>query len=272
MTTVRRGLGWAFLLAAMAPAAVSGQDQRIAVAVLPFENGGSYGKERDEFDGLRKGLAALLISELGTNPGLRTVDRVETQRILDQQGPNVADRVDRATAAKVGAQAGATHVVMGSFIDLYGDFRVDARLVAVDGGGIVKAVHNDPALHDRRDLYRMILSVVERLSGAPLPAFAPARRRHLTAEAITHFGRALLYQDRGDRSRALEFYQKALAASADFTEAGEGLRRLGTGGPLDEAVQPAADPEPHRAVHRQEQGDHFQVVLPEPRQHLEHQP
>src|SRR3990172_5042613 len=131
------------------------QDRRPGIAVLPFENGGSYGKDKEDFDALRKGLAAMLISELGVNPALRLVDRFETQRILDAQGLAVAERVDKETAARVGKLVGARYLITGSFIDLYGDFRMDARLIDVETGEIIKVVRNDPKYHDRRDMYRM---------------------------------------------------------------------------------------------------------------------
>lgn len=265
-----------FVFLGMGPGIVDAQDQRVAVAVLPFENGGSYGKDKEEFDALRKGLAAMLVSELGANPGLRSIDRFETQRILDQQGLAVAERVDRETAARVGKLAGAEYVVTGSFIDLYGDFRIDARLIAVETGEIVKAVRNDPGLHDRRDMYRMVVSVLERLSGAPLPAGTAPRARQVPTEALSHFSRALLYQDQGDRAKAMEHYQKALEANPDFPEASEGLRRLrsgneGSGSGGGDGGDPAADPGPYAQVDREHQSDHFEVMLPEPGQYFQQQ-
>lgn len=264
------------VLTGMGPGIVHSQDQRVVVAVLPFENGGSYGKDKEEFDALRKGLAAMLVSELGANPGLRSVDRFETQRILDQQGLAVAERVDRETATRVGKLAGADYVVTGSFIDLYGDFRIDARLIAVETGEIVKAVRNDPGLHDRRDMYRMVLSVLERLSGSPLPAGTTPRTRQVSTEALSHFSRALLYQDHGDRAKAMESYQKALEANPDFPEASEGLRRLRSGdeGPGSggrDRGDSAADPGPDPQMDRENQGDHFEVMLPEPGQRFQQQ-
>ena len=207
------------------------QDRRPVVAVLPFENGGSYGKDKEDFDALRKGLAAMLISELGVNPALRLVDRFETQRILDEQGLAVAERVDKETAARVGKLVGARYLITGSFIDLYGDFRMDARLIDVETGEIIKVVRNDPKYHDRRDMYRMVQSVAERVgTGTPLPPLpvgTALRTRQVPTEALAYFSRALLYQDRGDRAKAAEYYQKALAAYPDYTEASEGLRKVG---------------------------------------------
>ena len=84
-------LGLAFAALAIPLAA---QDSRPGIAVLPFENGGSYGKDKEDFDALRKGIAATLIHELARNPGARLVEREQTQRLLDEQGLGVAERVD----------------------------------------------------------------------------------------------------------------------------------------------------------------------------------
>src|SRR3989454_5366566 len=37
-----------------------GQDTRPGIAVFPFDNGGSYGQDKDNFDALQKGIAGLI--------------------------------------------------------------------------------------------------------------------------------------------------------------------------------------------------------------------
>jgi len=225
----------AFIAGALAAAVLSGpaaaQDSRPGVAVLPFENGGSYGKDREEFDALRRGLAGTLIYELAQNPSVRLVDRMETQRLLDEQGLAVAERVDAATAAKIGKLVGARYMIAGMFIDLYGDFRVDARIINVETGEIVKVVRSDPKLRDRKEMYRIMQSVAERImEDTKLPALAAGSRPTRAAvptDAIALYSRALLYQDRGDKAKAVEYYRKALAVFPEYTAAGEGLRQLG---------------------------------------------
>ena len=216
------------LLVATTMASAGAQDTRPGIAVLSFENGGSYGKDKEDFDALRKGIAAMLISELAQNSKLRLVDRGEIQRLLDEQGLAVADRVDLETAAKVGKLVGARYVIAGSFIDLYGDFRVDARIINGETGEIIKVVRSDPKLRDRRDMSRMIQSVAERIMVdaklPPLPAGTPLRPA-VPTEAVALFSRALLYQDRGDKAKAVEYYQKALGVFPAYTEASEGLRK-----------------------------------------------
>lgn len=207
---------------------LAAQDSRPGIAVLPFENGGSYGKDKEDFDALRKGIAATLIYELARNPGARLVEREQTQRLLDEQGLGVAERVDAATAAKVGKLVGARYMITGSFIDLYGDFRVDARIIDVETGEIMKVVRSDPKLHDRRDMFRMIESVARAIMTdtklPPLPS-SSAQRNAVPTEALAHFSRALLYEDRGDKPKAIEYYQKALAVFPNYAEANEGLRK-----------------------------------------------
>jgi len=227
MRTIRTAFA-AVVLGAAGTAVAGAQDSRPGIAVLPFENGGSYGKDKEDFDALRKGIAAMLIYELAQSPAVRLVDRFETQRLLDEQGLAVAERVDRETAAKIGKLVGARYMIAGSFIDLYGDFRVDARIINVETGEIMKVVRSDPKLHDRKDMSRMIQSVGERvLAEAKLPPLPvnSAQRPPVPTEALAAFSRALLYHDRGDRQKAVEYYQKALQVFPDYAAASEGLRK-----------------------------------------------
>src|SRR5947208_2646549 len=48
-----------------------GQDTRPGIAVLPLDNGGSYGHDKANFDALQKGITGMLISELAANPAAR---------------------------------------------------------------------------------------------------------------------------------------------------------------------------------------------------------
>ena len=164
-------LGLALLASPVAGAA---QDTRPGIAVLPFENGGSYGQDKENFEALEKGIAGMLISELAQNPAARVVDRSETQRLLDEQNLGKDGRVDAATAAKIGKLVGARYMVMGDFIDFYGKFRVDARIVNVETSEIVKVVTNDPKLQKREELFKILQSVSEKLMAEtklpPLPA------------------------------------------------------------------------------------------------------
>ena len=204
------------------------QDTRPGIAVFPFNNGGSYGQGKEDFDALERGIAGMMISELAQNPAARVVERQEIQRLLDEQNLSAQNRVDPQTAAKVGKLVGARYVVAGTFIDFYGDFRVDVRLVNVETGEIVKT---ESERMQRDHMFDIIRNVAARLmKDASLPAVQrPASdqrmSRQVPTEALTYYSRALLFHDRGQKDKAVEMYARALAIFPDYTEAQEGLQR-----------------------------------------------
>lgn len=222
----------ALLTVPVAPA-LRAQDSRPGIAVMPFENGGSYGQDKENFEALEKGIAGMLVSELAQNPAARMVDRSSVQRLLDEQNLGKDGRADAATAAKIGKLVGARYMVMGSFVDLYGRFRVDARIVDVETSEILKVVRSDPKYEKREELFRLLQSVAERLmSETKLPALTAemsraVRARNVPTEALTYYSRALLYQDRGDKTKAAEYYRKALDVFPNYAEATEGLQKVG---------------------------------------------
>jgi len=206
-----------------------GQDTRPGIAVLPFDNSGSYGQDKENFDALQKGIAGMLISELAANPAARVVEREEIQKLLAEQTLGASGKVTPETAAKIGKLVGARYVIAGTFIDFYGDFRLDARLVNVETSEIVK-VESDRMQRDH--LFDIIRTVAARLMKdanlPPLPRQASEQRmnRQVPTEALTFYSKALLYQDRGQKDKAAEMYQRALAVFPEYAEAQQGLQRV----------------------------------------------
>lgn len=235
----------AFALATPAVAQQAPSDTRPGMAVLPFENGGSFGRDREDFDALRGGIAAVLIEELAANPAVRVVDRAVTNQIIGEQNLARDGRVDAATAARIGRLVGARYMVTGSFIDAYGDFRVTARIIDVETGEIVKVVSNDETMRDRRQMFKIFQNVATKLmAGVNLPALPrqvaqAAERRNIPTDALTYYSRALLYEDRGDKPRAADYYRRATNAFPGYAQAEEGLRRVG--GP---SIIPPSTPAP----------------------------
>ena len=206
-----------------------GQDTRPGIAVFPFANGGSYGQNKEDFDALERGIAGMMISELAQNPAARVVEREQVQKLLDEQNLGAQGRVDPQTAAKVGKLVGARYVILGNFIDFYGDFRVDVRLVNTETSEIVKT---ESDRQQREHLFDIIRNVATRLmKDANLPALQRGAsneqrmNRQVPTEALTYYSRALLYQDRGQRDKAVEMFNRALAIFPDYTEAQDGLQK-----------------------------------------------
>ena len=171
----------------------------------------------------------MMISELASNAAARVVERDQLQKLLDEQNLGSSGRVDPQTAARIGKLVGARYVVTGVFIDFYGDFRLDARLINAETSEIIK-VESDRMQRDH--LFDLLRTVTTRLMKdanlPPLSRQATDQRmgRQIPTEALTYYSRALLYQDRGDKDKAADMYQKALAVFPEYAEAQQGLQRV----------------------------------------------
>jgi TolB-like protein len=213
------------------PAAAAAQqtDTRPGLAVFPFTNGGAYGPDKEDLAPLEVGIQQMILTELAQNQNLRVVERSELRRILEEQDLVRAGRVDPGTAAQVGRLVGARYVVTGSFIDLFGNFRLDARIIDVETSELVNAVE----LRSRREnLYQLLVDmagrVVEGVSLPPLEVATVAQRRAraIPAEAVTLFSRAQVYEDGGRHEQAIELYRQIAQRFPEMSEAREALRQL----------------------------------------------
>lgn len=223
---------WTLAVALAAPLAALAQDSRPGIAVFPFENGGSYGQDKENFDALQVGLQQMLITEFAQNAQLRIIERGRIKELLAEQDLGAGGRVDANTAARIGKLIGARYVILGGFIDFYGDFRIDARIVNVETSELVKV---EKASDKRDKLYSLVVNLSGQITrGLSLPALPrqaleQRQTREVPAEAVTLYSRALLYADRGDTARAVELYNRAIEVFPDYTEAKEGLRQLRPG-------------------------------------------
>ena len=229
-------MGWspfgALLVITLVTDPAVAQTRPVVIAILPFEDRGSYGQDKEVFRALALGIPATLARELGGHSELSLADRNRVAQALQSQalGPNA--RLDAATAAKIGKDAGARYAVTGSFADFYGKFRLDARIVDTENGQILKVVsNNDPKLQDRADLYRIIQMVAHRvlaetISAPQRNANADAETNVVPAEALTQYSLGLLYEGEGDKAKAAEHYQRALTAFPNYRDAQQGAQRV----------------------------------------------
>ena len=227
---MREALGSVVILAALCgagPAMAQGGNARFAV--LAFENTESYGQDREIFEALELGLAAMIARAIDGHPGADVVQRARLGEVMRKLDLGPAHRVDAASAAQIGKGTGARYTVTGNFADFYGKLRINARLVNAESGEIVKVVSNDdPKLQDRAQLAAIAQTVGEKITAAaglaPYPAgSAPAA---VPTDAISAYSRGLLHESRGERAKAGEFYQSALTAVPGFEEAAAGLKRV----------------------------------------------
>lgn len=208
------------------------QNAPVAVAILPFEDRGSYGQEKEVFRALQLGIPATIASDLRGHPELRLVDPNRVARLLEIRKPSPQAHLDAATVARIGKEAGARYAITGTFADFYGKFRLEARIVDTESGEIVKVVTNkDPSLQDRSDLYRIVQLVGHQVlaeASSPRGGEQPreADTRVIPTEALTEYSLGLLYEQQGDAGKAAQHYGRALSTYPNYPEAREAAGRL----------------------------------------------
>jgi TolB-like protein len=216
---------------AAASGTAGAQDRRPGVGVLPFDNGGSYGAEAEDYEALQVGIQQMLMTEFTQNAGLRVVERSRIKQLMEEQDLGASGRVDAQTAAKIGKLVGARYMITGGFMDNHGNFRLDIRVVNTETSEIVRA---DKVEFKRDELFHGIVSAAEKITrGLELPTLAQAaqqqREDHARAappEAVRFYTRGLLYADRGDTERARELFSKAKELFPEYTEADVALKQI----------------------------------------------
>jgi curli biogenesis system outer membrane secretion channel CsgG len=190
------------------------------VAVMYFD----YQGKNEELALLRKGLAQMLISDLPSGGAYTVVERDRLQALLEELKLSKSAKVDPATAQKVGKLLGARYLVLGGYFDLLGTLRVDARVVRVETGEVVRSVgvHGKP--DDFLDLeQRLARDLAEILDTQLTAADAPGPRRappkppaRLPAKTALRYAKALDKKDQGDKEGAKAELKAVLEAQPDF--------------------------------------------------------
>ena len=106
------------------------------VAVIDFEQ-----KAFQEFQGKQIGeiVAEWLITSLANTGRFEVVERSQLQKVLKEQQLGISGVINQETAAKVGELLGVKVIVSGSVIQIGNTYDVNARLINVQDGSIIKA-------------------------------------------------------------------------------------------------------------------------------------
>lgn len=122
-------------VAVVAPAIVEAQAKPV-IAVLYFDNN-SIGKDRADYEGVGKGIADMLITDMASNPNVQIVERERVQSLLTEQSLTKAGTIDPQTAIKLGKIIGAQYMITGGFMsDGRGTFVLTARAINVQTSAI----------------------------------------------------------------------------------------------------------------------------------------
>ncbi|MSR06669.1 MAG: hypothetical protein EXR93_06365 [Gemmatimonadetes bacterium] len=176
------------------------------IGILPLQIIGD-----SSYQPLSRGLAQMMISDIGMLNQFKLVERVQIGALLDEMKFSQGTRVDPATAARVGRLVQAGRIVQGlATIPSSGPVRLEASVVERTG-----EVGNAGQVNGQmRDLLRLekdlVVSVVTRLGYTLSVAERQAILENGTqnVQAFLAYSRGLLAEDAGDYSRAALYFSE----------------------------------------------------------------
>ncbi len=103
------------------------------IAVMPLKNL----KPDPETDWIGQGAAEALSTRLVSVPGLRTIERLQIEKVREEQNFQNTDLADPATAVAIGKLLGAERIVVGSFVKAGPNILFNVRVVDVATGEVL---------------------------------------------------------------------------------------------------------------------------------------
>lgn len=217
--------------------------------------------KNEELEALKVGLAQMLITDVLNADGLTVVERTKLQQIMDELDLGHTGVSDPATAAKVGKMLGAKYMMFGSYLELFGTLRIDARIVEVETSRIVAAQQAQGTAKEfmrmEQELATFARGTMVKIAAAtpsptpndtiaptpsPVPVApkpTPTRQAPVTPaspemyepdpkalEAAQAYSEGLIFMDAGNGPKARERFEAALASKPNLAHAKTALADL----------------------------------------------
>ncbi len=200
-------------------AALSREPGIHTIAIVDFTND-SFGKDKEELEGMGRGIAHLLIAELGHALNVRVVERERLDYLLKEHELSKSDLVDPETAVQAGKLLGAQSFLMGGYMKIGDRMQMYPRLVVTETGEI-KPLSRGRIEGDFDDLAELIDDLARALvedvggvlEGETDRSGAPG------IDALKRYVDGLERLDRGDLDGAAMAFQAALDAHPQYEEA-----------------------------------------------------
>jgi TolB-like protein len=209
-------------------AAAPTQKIKPTIAVLAFD----YMGKDATLEPLREGLAQMLITDVQSFANVNVVERSRLAAVLAEQKLGRSGKVDAITAARVGKLLGARFLVLGNFFDLGPSLRIDARVVEVETGKIVRAVGVTGTSADFLAIEQDLAGKLSEAIAAALPAEVQATRptrpkpAKVKSTTVVTYGRALMALDGGKKDEAKTLLTEVVKEAPEFRLAKTELNAL----------------------------------------------
>jgi TolB-like protein len=196
-----------------------------SIAIAYFDNNTGSA----ELDPLRKGLADMLITDLGQLQALQIVERERLNQVLGELKLGTSKFIDPKTAQKLGKGLAAELIMTGGYT-LSGDLlRVDVRVIEVS---TAKVLVSEKVEGKKQQFFALEKDLVDILIGTLALKLSSGERSSLRSnstqsfEAWRKYSAGLDAKDRGDDAAASKLFQEALDADPNYQAARSATERL----------------------------------------------
>lgn len=187
----------------------TGPEKTVRLAILYFDNT----SKSDELDPLRKGLADMLIADLASAAGVKVIEREKLEALKGELALQQTTAIDATTAQKLGKLLGVEYLVFGSYLDLMGSLRLDARVVRVETG----AIEQTATAAGKRDLFLDLEQKLAQTLATKLERTAvPAARGTVPLAQLVQYSKILDLLDAGRLEEAKPLVAALRAEAPSF--------------------------------------------------------
>ena len=219
------------------------QSKKITLAVLYFENNSVV--DKDKMEPLSKGIADMLITELTKIKAFKVVERERLNDVIDELKLQQTGVFDQSTAQKIGKLLGAQTLLLGSFMNFFGEqIRVDLRIVETETGLTLKAEEMTDDLDNLLQVVKdLALNVTEEMDiqlSSEEQAALEQDKSSIAIQSSLYYAQAVETEDKarekykqGDKDgavstykNAIDLYQLALKNNPNLTDASRKVSNL----------------------------------------------
>ena len=194
------------------------------LAVLFFTNNSTT--DHAALEPLSQGIADIISTDLqDTASTIRLVERERIDYILHELEIEKSDAFDQSLAVKVGRLVGAHYLLMGSFLRMNDDVRIDYRLVKTETGEVLKG-------NSVKGKMRVVMGLIDELAvkvakevGGAVDA-AGRTHKDMDLGALMKYSEGLDLMDEQRYGEAREKFQAALEIAPGFALAQNRITQL----------------------------------------------
>jgi len=198
--------------------------ERKTIAVLYFDNGNN----NEDLNPLRKGLADMLISDLSRLKMLRVVERDKLEEILKEISLTNSTGFDMENQQRIGKLLGAELMLFGSYFELLGTFRIDARIIKTETGEVFKSKGVNGKTENFVDLEKELVFKIAQGLNVTISDKEEAMimEESIKYEAALKYSEGLVFYDNGYMQEAINKFEESLQLSPSFSKAKEMIDKL----------------------------------------------